>query len=571
MKFWVRWIPTKSSSKFKSAKYSSSKVNKNIQFNLDSCALNDHDKTVAHNFLNKNKDIFATELSEIGKTDKITHKIDTVPGAKPVHLRFYRQDPIKKAEIERQTNDMLNTNLIKPSTSEWNSPVVLVKKKDGSWRFAVDYRKLNQITIPISHPLPRVEDVFDAIGESKAKLFTSLDLNSAYFQIPLDPSTSHKSAFVTHEGVFEFSRMPFGLRNSPMSFQASMSLVLKGLNWKFVLCYIDDILIFSSNFQEQITHLNEVFQRFREANVTLKPNKCNFCVDKVMFLGHTITEKGVLVDNAKTDKIKNYPVPKSQKELRAFLGRCNYYRRFVKNFSKIAVPLNSLFKKKISKTFSKSDWDDNCERSFETLKRALISPPILRFPDMNKEFILSTDASGSALGYVLGQLDENNREYVVSYGGRAIRKEEKNWSVTELECLAVISGVDNFNFFSCQGKRIKYCKLNIAMSPVTSESCILSIFANDKVQAKALCNFRFLQNAITPLITELEPNLLILYKTPLLSLNCLDSHRMMTGCDFCIVKVPCKCAVATPQHFLHQGLDPVNIQIILLPEYTLST
>ena len=420
---------------------------KTINFNLDNCAINSTEKQILGRFLNKNKDLFATELSEIGKTDKLTHKIETFPGAKPVHMRFYRQDPIKKAEIEKQTNEMLDANLIKRSTSEWNSPVVLVKKKDGSWRFAVDYRKLNQVTIPISHPLPRVEDVFDAIGESKAKIFTTLDLNSAYFQIPLDPSTSHKSAFVTHEGVFEFTRLPFGLRNSPMSFQSLMSLVLRGLNWKFVLCYIDDILIFSSNFQQHLVHLNEVFKRLRDANLTLKPSKCEFCVDNVMFLGHTVTKNGVLVDSAKTDRIKNFPIPKTQKELRGFLGLCNYYRRFVKDFAKIAVPLNALLKREINKSFSSSDWSTDCQNAFETLKTALISPPILRFPDMNKEFKLSTDASGLALGYILGQVDESGREYVVCYGGRALRPEEKNWSVTELECLAVISGVEAFKHY----------------------------------------------------------------------------------------------------------------------------
>ena len=183
------------------------------------------------------------------------HKIETVPGAKPVHQRFYRQDPVKKAETEKQTNEMLSSNLIERSTSVWTSPVMLVKKKHDSWRFAVDYRKLNEITILISHPLPRIDDVFDALGESRATIFSTLDLNSAYFQIPLDPETRHKSAFVTHEGVFEFTRMPFGLRNAPMSFQMLMSFVLKQLNWKFDLCYIDDILVFSPNLETHLQHL----------------------------------------------------------------------------------------------------------------------------------------------------------------------------------------------------------------------------------------------------------------------------------------------------------------------------
>ena len=203
----------------------------------------------------------------------------TEPGAKPVRMNYYRQDPIKKAEIERQTNEMLETGLIERSTSFWNSPVVLVKKKDSSWRFAVDYRKLNQVTIPMSQPIPRLDDVFDALGESGATMFSTLDLNSAFFQIGLDPESKKKSAFVTHEGVFEFNRMSFGLRNASFSFQLLMSQVLKGLNWKFVLCYIDDILVYSPDFNTHLQHLNQVFDRLREANLTLKPSKCTFGVD----------------------------------------------------------------------------------------------------------------------------------------------------------------------------------------------------------------------------------------------------------------------------------------------------
>lgn len=420
---------------------------KNLNFDIDGKNLSCEQKDKLKNFLNKNSDVFSTSFSDIGKTDIFLHKIETEPGAKPVRMNFYRQDPIKKAETERQTNEMLKDGLIERSTSVWNSPVVLVKKKDDSWRFAVDYRKLNQVTIPISQPLPRIEDVFDALGESKAKIFSTLDLNSAYFQIALDPETRHKAAFVTHEGVFEFTRMPFGLKNAPMSFQMLMSIVLKGLNWKFVLCYIDDILVFSPDFETHLQHLDQVFQRLREAKLTLKPSKCSFAVDKVVFLGHILSETGVEVDPEKTEKVRNFPIPKSQKELRSFLGLCNFYRRFVKDYSKICIPLNSLLKKDVRKQFSKTDWSDDCQKAFERLKQALVSTPILRFPDMNKPFVLSTDASGSAIGYILGQKDENGLEYVVSYGGRALRVDEKKWTTCDLECLAVVEGIESFKHY----------------------------------------------------------------------------------------------------------------------------
>ena len=275
----------------------------------------------------------------------------------------------------------MEAGLISPSDSVWHSPVVLVKKKDQTFRFAIDYRDLNKITKSISHPLPRLDDVLDSIGESSATIFSTLDLNSAYFQMELDPETKHKSAFITHEGVFVWHRLPFGLKNAPMSFQMLMSQVLRGLHWKFVLCYIDDILVFSRNFEEHLKHLGLVFAKLREANLTFKPSKCHFGVDQVLFLGHFLSKDGVSTDPAKTEKISNFPIPRSQTELRSFIGLCNYYRRFVNGFSHIATPLNALLESKQSAKFKPGDWSETCQAAFQTLKDALISAPILAFPD----------------------------------------------------------------------------------------------------------------------------------------------------------------------------------------------
>ena len=418
-----------------------------INFSISNENLSQNERMQLENFLRQNKDIFSSSLATIGKTNLYQHRIETFRNAPPVHKTFYRQPPHLKAEIDRQVSDMLQQNIIQPSSSVYKSPIVLVRKKDNTWRFAVDYRQLNKITVPISHPIPRLEDVFDALGESNASVFSILDLNSAYFQIELDPETRHKSAFVTHDGVYEFLRMPYGLRNGVMSFQILMSQVLKGLNWKFALCYIDDILIFSSNFEEHLDHLGQVFQRLRDANLTLKLKKCNFAVDRVTYLGHVLTKDGVEVDTSNTEKVKTHPVPKTQKQLKQFLGLANYYKRFVKDFSKICVPLNRLLQKDKSQKFAPCDWTAQCQQAFETLKHALTSPPVLGFANMNKPFVLSTDASGSAIGYILGQLDETGKERVISYGGRALRPDEKKWSVTELECLAVISGMKAFKHY----------------------------------------------------------------------------------------------------------------------------
>ena len=423
-----------------------------ISFNISNSNLSENEKISLKNFLLKNRDVFSTSLADIGKSHLYQHRIETHPDSPPVRSQFYRQPPHLKAETDRQVNEMLEQGIIQQSTSLYNSPVVLVKKKDNTWRFAVDYRKLNKITIPISHPIPRLDDVFDAIGESHASIFSILDLNSAYFQIELDPETRHKSAFVTHDGVYEFLRMPFGLRNAPMSFQMLMSQVLKGLNWKFALCYIDDILVFSPNFLTHLEHLGEVFQRLRDANLTLKPSKCNFAVDRIVYLGHVITKEGVYVDSEKTDKVNSFAAPKTQKELKGFLGLCNYYRRFVKDFSKICIPLNRLLSKDKKKKFAEGDWTPECQEAFIKLKLALTTAPVLAYPDMNKPFVLSTDASGHAIGYVLGQLDSSGREHVIAYGGRALRPDERKWSVTELECLAVIVGIETYKHYLSQHK-----------------------------------------------------------------------------------------------------------------------
>jgi hypothetical protein len=213
-----------------------------------------------------------------------------------------------------------------------------------------------------------LEDVFDCIGESSAKIFSTLDLNSACFQIALDPETKHKSGFVTHEGVFVFNRMPFGLKNAPMSFKMCMSNVIRQIHWKFVLCYIDDLLVFSRNFEEHFEHLDQVFSRLREANLTLKPDKCNFCLEKVHYLGHILSKDGVTVDTEKTEKVRNFPVPKSQKQLKSFLGLCNYYRRFVKGFAHIASPLNNLLKGDKRGNFEAADWTE-VSKSFSEIER----------------------------------------------------------------------------------------------------------------------------------------------------------------------------------------------------------
>ena len=414
----------------------SENTSSNIEFNVSNESLSPGERSELLQFLKRNEDVFSTSLQNLGRTDLYQHRIETDPNAPPVHLPFYRQAPHIRDETQKLVNEMLKDGIIEPSFSVWNSPVVLVRKKDNTFRFAVDYRKLNKITMSISHPLPRLECVFDTIGQARATIFSTLDLASGFWQIPMDPDTRHKAAFITHDGVYEWTRMPFGLKNAPMTFQMVMGSVLQQLNWKHVLCYIDDILVFSNSFQEHLQHLELVFEKLKGAGLTLKADKCHFAVEKVLYLGHIITKDGVFVDEKKTEKVSQYPTPKSQTEVRSFLGLCNYYRRFVENFSKLATPLNQLLQKDV-----KFNWTKECEESFQALKNALVTAPMLKYPDMNAPFILSTDASGTALGYILGQKGPDGKEMVVAYGGRSLKPDERKFTVSEQECLAVVDGI----------------------------------------------------------------------------------------------------------------------------------
>ena len=428
------------------------KTKTRIDFDLKNSDLTQEQKQKLFTFLNGNRDVFATSLSELGHSKIYKHKIETYRDAKPVKRPFYHQSPPVEKEISRHVEEMERHNLIKPSNSEYHSPVVLVKKKQsGQWRFCCDYRLLNKQTIPMSFPLPRLECVFDTLGESQANIFSSLDLYSGFHQIEMDEETRHKSAFITRNGVYEWLRLPFGLRNSPVSFQMIMTQVLRGLNWKFVLVYVDDILIFSKTFEEHLRHLEQVFNRLRDANLTLKPTKCEFAVKEVKYLGHILSKHGVQVDPSKTDAVSSFPVPKNQKQVKSFLGMCSYYRKFVDSFANIASPLNALLRKDSEKKFH---WTLLCQEAFDKLKKALLSAPILAYPDMNKPFMLTCDASSTAIGFVLGQLDSQGREHVIAYGGRSLSRAERIWCTTEQECLAVLEGVKHFRAYLTRRFRI---------------------------------------------------------------------------------------------------------------------
>lgn len=308
------------------------------------------------------QDVFALSDGELGCTDLVQHHtcIETGDHA-PIKQLPYRTPVCRRGKILAMVNAMQDQGVIQPSASPWASPIVLVPKKDGTLRFCVDYRHLNSVTRKDAHPLP-----LDTLGG--ARYFTSLVLAAGYWQVPLDPESSHKTAFTIYQGLFEFVRMPFGLCNAPVTFQRLMQRVLTGLDWCFI--YLDDILIVSSTFEEHL--LREVLARLRKAGLRLKPGKCHLLKQKVCFLGRIISEEGVYPDPVKTEKVKEYPAPTDVTSLRQFLGLASYYRRFVKNFAKIAAPLHSLTRKNMV-----FQWLEACEAAFCQLKELLVTAPVL--------------------------------------------------------------------------------------------------------------------------------------------------------------------------------------------------
>ena len=384
--------------------------------------------------LYNNRDLFTSNIFQLPGTDFVKHHIDT-GNATPIRQRSYRHRPEARKELDRQVDRLLEADIIEESDSPWGRPVVLVKKRNNTHRLCVDMRKVNSVTKPIFFPLFLLEDVFQTVAENNPTTFSVFDLTSGFWQIKLDDSSKPKTAFVTHRGNYQFKRMPFGIQGAPTSYQALMSKVLRNILFSYALCYVDDVLCMSTSPDLHCEHLAEIFARFRQAKLRLNPSKCKIALTQVVYLGHVLSKDGVSVDDSKVKLIRSHPIPKNAQQLRSFLGIANYYRRFIKHFSIKTVNLRGLLKRD-----AKFVWNSVHQEEFDFLKNALTSAPILAFPNMQKEMILTTDACTSGIAYILSQLDDQGREHVIAYLGRGLRKAELNYTITELECLAIIEG-----------------------------------------------------------------------------------------------------------------------------------
>ena len=341
----------------------------------------------------------------LGAIKATFHRIALKPNTRPIHQQPYRAGPKSRAILEEHIQSQLEAGVIEPAQSEWASPIVLAPKNDGTLCFCVDYRRLNNAIIPDTYPLPRMDDCIDSLGE--AAVFTTLDANSGYWQLPLAAQDKDKTTFTSHCGAFRYTRMPFGLRNAPATFQRALDIILTGVRWKTCLVYLDDVIIFSKSMEEHVQHVDDVLELLGNAGISLKLKKCEFFQHKVKYLGHVLLPGKLAISTDATSSIHDALFPEDITQLRSFLGACNVYGRFIHGFAKVAYPLHQMLGKN-----SDVDWGHPTEpqrNAINNIKEALVTPPVLALPRLDRPFMIDTDASAYQVGAVLlQQQDDDN-------------------------------------------------------------------------------------------------------------------------------------------------------------------
>jgi hypothetical protein len=388
-------------------------------------------------------DVFKLPWDSLTATSAAEHTIPipTIPKRRAITLKNYGLPEAQQQEIQRQVTQMLEEDAITLSKSGWNCPLIVAPKKlDASgkrkWRICVDFKKLNEIIIGDSYPLPNIQDMLDKHG--RARYFTTLDCASGYLQVPIAKEDRHKTAFSTANGHFEFKRMPFGLKSAPSTFQRMMNSILSEIIGDRCLVYMDDILIIGETLNEHNSKLSAVFQKLREYNLKIEPDKCEFLKEELNYLGHIVTSEGVKPDDQKIKAVVEFPTPQTQKDIKSFLGLAGYYRKFIADFSAIARPLTQLLKKE-----NNWIWTEKEQTSFDLLKLKLTNTPLLQYPDFSKQFILTTDASSYALGAILSQ-GKLGHDKPIAYASRTLNQAEQNYATVEKELLAIIWACKHF-------------------------------------------------------------------------------------------------------------------------------
>ncbi|GBG60205.1 hypothetical protein CBR_g3449 [Chara braunii] len=376
----------------------------------------------------------------------IQHRIDIEPGSRTPKGAVYRMSPRELEELRKQLDELLEKGWIRPSSSPFGALVLFVPKKEGELRMCIDYRGLNAITVKNAEPLPRIDDLLDRV--QGCKYFSKIDLKSGYHQIEVHPDDQYKTAFRTRYGHYEFIVMPFGLTNVPATFQRCMNDLFRPWLDKFVVVYLDDILVFSKTLQEHQGHLRQVLEKLREANFKNNAKKCEWAKTQVLYSGHVLDGDGIKPEDSKIAAIRDWPTPRTLTELRSFLGLANYYRKFVRNFSTIAAPLRRLLKKEAI-----WQWDNGCTSALKKLKRALIEYPVLKGADPSLPFVVTMDASQYGIGAVLQQDDGNGYRPVELMSAR-MPSEKAATSTDERELYALRQVLEHWKHYLL-GRRFK--------------------------------------------------------------------------------------------------------------------
>ena len=422
---------------------SEKKADSSSQINIDEAKLTACQKEQVRKFLAKWQTVFSQSSTGLGCTNLVEHEIH-LENDQPFKEPYRRVPPALIQEVREHLKEMLDIGAIRNCKSPFSSNVVIVRKKDGTIRFCIDYRKLNQRTVKDAYAIPRIDDTLHHLAG--AKYFSTLDIKSGYWQVGLKETDKAKTAFqVGSLGFYECNRMPFGLCNAPATFQRLMERCMGELNLRDCLIYLDDIIIFSSTFEEHLERLQAVFERLQQHNLKLKPSKCELFKSRVTYLGHVVSEEGIETDPAKIEAVRTWPVPKSVKDVRRFLGFTGYYRRFIEGFAAIARPLNNLLighatnpkaKKKSAQKRVPFKWGVEEQVSFDTITDKLTNPHVLAYADYTLPFTVHTDASLDGLGAVLYQF-QDGKERVIAYASRSLKPSEKNYPAHKLEFLAL--------------------------------------------------------------------------------------------------------------------------------------
>ena len=461
---------------------------------LDDSILTPEQKERVRHFLAKWQDVFSKSPTDLGCTNLVEHEIH-LDNEQPFKEPYRRIPPALIQEVREHLKEMLEIGAIRDSKSPFSSNVVIVRKKDGTIRFCIDYRKLNQRTVKDAYAIPRIDDTLHLLAG--AKYFSTLDLKSGYWQVELKEADKAKTAFqVGSLGFYECNRMPFGLCNAPATFQRLMERCMGELNLRDCLIYLDDIIIFSSTFEEHLERLQAVFERLQQHNLKLKPSKCVLFRRQVTYLGHVVSEEGIHTDPSKIEAVKSWPIPKTTKDVRRFLGFTGYYRRFIQGFAAIVRPLNDLLighatnpkaRKKSTQKGIPFKWGTEQQQSFDSIIDKLTNPPVLAYADYSLPFIVHTDASFDGLGAVLYQ-HQADKDRVIAYASRSLKPSERNYPAHKLEFLALKWAVSEKFHDYLYGSTFEVITDN---NPLTYVLTTAKLDATGQRWVASLCDYNF--------------------------------------------------------------------------------